>query len=107
VFEVTSTLPSASPSHMEVTLEGSIFAQTAVNQVIEVFNFNTGSFEQVDVRNASRFADSTTTIELTDDLSRFIEPVSNAVLARVRYQSVNSRQSFASNIDRFSWAITE
>ena len=92
---------------MEVTLEGSVLARTAVNQIIEVFNFDTDSFEQVDIRGATRFKDSTTTVELTGDLSRFVEPGTNAILARVRYLSANPRQSFTSITDRVSWAITE
>lgn len=106
-FEIKSFSTTANPTFMELELEGSVFARTNVRQFIELFNYDTGMYEQLDVRNASRFADSTTTVEVTGDLSRFVENGTNGMLARIRYLSDNPRQQFASNTDRFNWLIAE
>ena len=38
-FEVKAISPTASPSSLEVTLEGSVFARSQVNQTIELFDY--------------------------------------------------------------------
>ncbi|MEM7455786.1 MAG: hypothetical protein AAF456_15645, partial [Planctomycetota bacterium] len=106
-FELMAASPTANPSEMEVTLEGSVFARSTVNQTIELFNYNTSSWEQVFTGEANRFSDTTVTVEITGDLSRFVDGGSNNIEARVRYQSPAGRQNFTSNTDQFIWTITD
>lgn len=103
--EVKSTSPVASPTLLSFTLEASVFARTNVVQSIDLFNYTTNSWEEIDTRNASRFSDSTATVEATGDLSRFVEPGTMCIEARARYQSPVIRQRFTANIDQMIWMI--
>lgn len=93
------------PTTFEFTLEGSVFARTQVIQFIELFNYDAGEWEQVDERDASRFSDSTIRVAPIGDLSRFVEAKDGCIEARIRYQSTNPRQRFASNTDHCEWTI--
>lgn len=104
-FVVEAVSPNQSPTLMEVTLESSVFARTNVNQIIELFDYDSNSWEQIDTRAAARFADSTTTVQPSGDVARFVETGTGNIQARVRYLSDNPRQSFGSNTDLFSWTI--
>ncbi len=104
-FEVKEVSPVASPTSLEVTLEGSVFARTQVNQTIELFDYVANAWEQIDVRAATRFTDSTVTVAATGDLSRFVEAGTLCMTARIRYQSPVARQQFSSNTDQFFWTI--
>lgn len=104
-FEVTTTSPIANPGSMTVTLEGSVFARTAVIQSIELYDYDSGSWEQVDSRNARRFTDLVSEVTITVNPARFVESGSNEMKARVLYRSANPRQQFSSNTDQFSWTV--
>ncbi len=104
-FEVEATSPTDSPSSMDVTLEGSVFARSAVNQTIELFDYVATDWVAIDTSAASRFSDNTVMASATGDLSRFVEAGTLRMKARVRFQSVNPRQNFASNTDLFEWTI--
>lgn len=98
--ELSARSQTQTPSSISVVLESSVFARTDISQVLSVFNYQTNTFEQVDIRNASRFVDQTTSIELTGDLTRFIEPGTGEMSARVKFVSANPRTRFTTNIDR-------
>lgn len=105
-FEIQGTSPYATPSQLEVSLEGSVFARSVVTQRIELFDYDVGAWEQIDVRNASRFVDGTATVSPGGDVSRFIQPGTKSIAARIHFQSLNPRQQFSSNTDLFQWTIT-
>jgi hypothetical protein len=105
-LEIRSTSPFANPSAMEVTLEGSVFARSAVSQRIELFDYVAGGWEQIDLRDASRFSDGVVNIMPSGDLSRFVQPGTRAMSARIHFQSLNPRQQFSSNTDLFQWTVT-
>ena len=104
-FEIQSVSPTEIPTVIQMTLEGAVFARSAVNQIVELYDYTIGGYEQVDMRSATRLTDSTILIETTGNLSRFVEPGTRLIKARVRYQSVNPRQRFSSNTDQFTWTI--
>ena len=103
--EVMTTSYTNNPEIFEFTLESSVFARAVVNQSIYLFNYDTDEFELVDTRAARRFQDSTVTIEPAGDLSRFVQPGTNLVEAKIRYQSTAQRQQFSSSVDRAVWNI--
>ena len=106
VAKGTSMFPA--PSSIEITLEGSVFARSAVNQTLEIFDYQAGQWDELDVRAASRFTDSGFTVSVTDpDLSKYVEPGTNCVEARVRFESPAPRQRFASNTDHLIWVISQ
>ena len=104
-FEVMGTSPTVSPTSLEVTLEGAVFARSTVVQTIELWDYVAGAWELVDTRNATNIVDSTATVAATGDLSRFVDPTTLEVKARIHFQSLNARQRFASNTDQFMWTI--
>lgn len=104
-FEFNGFSPFASPGSLDVTLESSVFARTQVVQTIELFDFDSQSWEEVDSRDAARFSDVTVNARADGDLSRFVEPGVLTVRARVSYRSTNPRQRFSCNNDVFTWSV--
>ncbi|MEM7453012.1 MAG: FtsK/SpoIIIE domain-containing protein, partial [Planctomycetota bacterium] len=72
-FELEAISPSADPSFLEITMEGSVFARSQVVQTIELYNFNNNSWIQVSSRDASRFQDFTVQFQVGGNLARFVE----------------------------------
>ena len=105
--ELHSTCSTETPSEISFTLEASVFARSQVIQSIDLFNFATSSWEEVDTRTASRFSDSITTINPTGNLSRFVEPGTRAMRSRCRFESTNPRQNFAANLDMAFWTFAD
>ncbi|MEM7452885.1 MAG: hypothetical protein AAF456_00895 [Planctomycetota bacterium] len=106
-LEMDTTSPVANPTTLEVVLESSVFARSGVTQTIELYNFQTASWEVIDSRPASRFGDVTVSVPVSGDLRRFVHQGLLLTSARVRYQSLNNRQRFTSNIDRFNWVFSD
>lgn len=105
-IEFKGVSPSDSPSALSFTLEASVFARTNVFQRIDIWNFDDETWDEVDSRIASRLADSSVTVDTTKDLSRFVEPGTNFVRARARFDSENNpRQRFSVSVDQAIWSI--
>ena len=106
-FEVKSVSPFASPSALEVTLEGAVFSRSPITQSIELYDYRANAWEMVDARIARRFSDSIVTVSASGDVSRFVETGTRCMEARIRYQSDVARSNFSSNTDQFIWTIRE
>ena len=104
---ISGTSVTAIPSSLTVVVEGAVFARSNVIQSVELFNFGTSNWEQIDSRDASRFLDSTAAIAVGGDLSRFVDPSTLELRARLRYFSQNPRQQFSSNTDQVIWIVGE
>ncbi len=104
-FVVDGVSPTLMPNGVEVTLEGAVFARSTVVQTIEMFDYILDDWELVDTRNATNMVDSTVMVTLGGDLSRFVDPSTGSMSARIRFQSLNPRQRFSSNTDLFNWTI--
>jgi uncharacterized membrane protein len=104
-LELKGISPTETPTMLSFTLEAAMFARSTVNQSIWLFDYVADDFEQLDIRQAATFTDLVTTVMPTGDLSRFVEPVTGCVKARVVFQSVNPRQQFTANIDQIIWQI--
>ncbi|MEM7454089.1 MAG: hypothetical protein AAF456_07005 [Planctomycetota bacterium] len=105
-FEVSSTSPTGAPTALTFNLESSVFARANVTQSIDLYDYDTDAWEQVDTRNAGRFGDTTVNVSPGGDLSRFVEPGTNRIEARVRYFGSNLRMNYSANNDLMSWTIT-
>ena len=106
-FEVIGTSPTATPTGIDFTLEGSVFARSNVVQTIELYDYQAATWVLVGNSNAVRSPspDSVVTVSATGDLSRFVQPGTQNMVARVRYKSDQPRQNFASNTDQVIWTI--
>lgn len=105
-IEVKSASPVPNPDELGVRVESSVFARTAVNLTIELFNYTEGQFEEVYSADASRFVDSNADFTETNDAVRFVDSGTCEVLARVSFQSTNNpRQRFTANVDMLNWSF--
>ena len=95
-----ATSPTESPSSFKFRLEAAMMGGPSgdVVQYLELFNYDTGVLEQVDVRSAANNDDS---IEVTPsgDLSRFVQPATREITAEITWKS----ESFAGA--QFNWSI--
>jgi hypothetical protein len=105
-FTVDATSPTANPVRFDVTLEGSVFSRSNIEQTIALYDFNAAAFEVVSTTNANRAPnpDSVVTGVGTGDLSRFVGP-NNEIEVRIRYRAASNRAQFTSNTDQVFWTI--
>ncbi|MEM7456334.1 MAG: hypothetical protein AAF456_18455 [Planctomycetota bacterium] len=106
-FVIGGVCPSQLPSGLTVQLEGSVFARSPVIQSIELFNYDSNLWEEIDSRDATRFLDSTVFATVTGDVTRFVDPTTAGMEIRIRYQSASQRQQFSSNTDKICWLIED
>ena len=107
IIEVNSFLAIQSPSSLSLVFEGNVFARTAISQSIELLNFSSGTFEEVDTSSASRFIDRVTIAPTDGNLTRFIESGSGQVIARIRFKAGSNRPQFAANLDQIEFRLQE
>jgi hypothetical protein len=105
-FTVHSNIPLNSPTELQFLLEASVFSRGEISQTIEWFDYDANQFEIVDSRPANRFTDLETLVNPTGDISRFVEPSTGHVTARVRFSSSSTRAQFSASIDRIWWNAT-
>ena len=107
-FVLTATSPTATPSALEFTLEGKCVSRPNVVQRIELFDYVANAYEVVDERNANRTPNPDLTVVAAPggDLSRFVDPTTLEMQARVRYRADIARAGFSSNTDQAIWTIT-
>jgi subtilisin family serine protease len=91
-----ATLPNDSPSSLTVTLEAS--ANTGgLQQEIEMYNWNTTSYEQVDAQNAG-LTDTVVNVDVSAGISDYVQSGTGAVRTRVGWRAVGP-------IAVFPWTI--
>ena len=104
-LEAKSTSPTETPSEMSIFVEGAVFARTRVDESVDLFNYQTQLYEQVLTTEASRFSDQTIDVNLTGDLSRFVEPGTRCMQMRLRFISPVARQQFSAHVDQMVWRM--
>ncbi|MEM7455102.1 MAG: cytochrome c peroxidase [Planctomycetota bacterium] len=104
-IEFNATSHTATPAAISVTVEGSVFARSTVEQAIEIYDFDVGEWLLLDSQSASSFEDLTVNLEVPGEVERFVEPASRAVKLRISYRSLSNRQQFAAGIDQITWEI--
>lgn len=103
--EVNGTSMTEAPKALTFRHESSVFARSDVTQTLQMFDYDLAIWETLDTRLANRFSDLTTETIIEGDLSRFIEPGSGNMSARIRFSSANPRQQFQANIDQLIWTV--
>ncbi|MEM7454950.1 MAG: hypothetical protein AAF456_11425 [Planctomycetota bacterium] len=103
--DVKGTTNVATPASFDFVVEGSVFSRGAVTQQVFLYDYVNDGFELVDTRPAPRNFDATATIVPTGDLSRFVQPGTGCVEARIRYQAAVQRAQYGANIDMTIWNI--
>lgn len=105
-FEISTTSPFEGLSAFEFEFECSVFARTEITQTISLFNFETGLYEQLDSRPASRFVDATVSVQPSGNSTRFVEPGTLNMIAKIKFDSPVARTRFTVNADYAVWRVT-
>ncbi len=83
-IELESTTSNMSPNSLTLNVESA--ANTVnVTQTLEIFDFQNGVYEVVDVRSTSN-SDSIATVQLADNVARFVEPGSGLIKLRLGWK---------------------
>ena len=107
VLELKGVSHLENPPILAFMLEGSVFSRGDVTQTVSLFNYDSDSFEPVDVRTASRFLDQRIEIRPTGDSTRFVQPGTGCVEARIQFDGSTPRMKFTANIDQANWFVSE
>jgi len=102
---LNATAPTSSPSGFSFHLESNASIGNA-EQKISLYNYVTGAYEELDYRLATA-SDDTVNVNVTSDASRFIQPLTMAMRARVSYRALGPvfLYPWLSRIDKAWWAF--
>ncbi|GIV01471.1 MAG: hypothetical protein KatS3mg015_0301 [Fimbriimonadales bacterium] len=103
-IEVEGTAPSGTASSLTFVLEAAS-SGAPVRQRIELFNYQSGQWEQVDERNAT-FADTTVEIPVTSNATRFIQPGTRQMRARIGFHDRGvTFVNWGARYDQVRWLV--
>ena len=100
-----STSPTAIPTAFSFTVESNASFANA-EELISLYNFADGFYEVLDVRMAI-ITDNVVRVEPTGDLSRFVQPGTNSVRAKISYRALGPAFAYPwfGRVDRAAWAF--
>ena len=104
-IRLEGTVPSATPDWLEFTLEARAIGGSIV-QKIELYNYETGSYEEIDERIATS-TDSVVEVYVSGDLSRFVDPDTLEMIAYLKWKPSGPLfvWPFTVGIDQSIWTI--
>ena len=70
-----------------------------------MFNYDLDDYELVDTRPARVLGDEVVTIQLTGDLSRFVQPATGCIESRVMFTKAGLARGVQAFIDQVKWTI--
>ena len=102
---VEGTAATGSPLELGFLLESRINTP-GISQMIELFNYDSASWEEVDFRSAET-GDSITHVLISIDPERFIEAATLQTRAKISYQrtGLTLLWPWTASIDRATWTI--
>jgi hypothetical protein len=103
-LEVESVSPTATPKDFVFTSECSTRSPQA-DQEIHLFNYQTNEYELVDVQSANTLGDKTVRYTATGDVTRFVEPSSLAIKAKIVIRRPGLTRGLISYYDLAVWSI--
>ncbi len=100
---LNATAPSSSPSGFSFSLESNASIANA-EQKISLYNYDDEVYEVLDTRLATT-TDNTIVVTVSTDTSRFIQPLTRAVRARVSYRALGTTfvYPWLGRIDKAWW----
>lgn len=103
--QVDATSFSATASSMTLTVECRA-SNLGVLQTIEMFNFSSGLYETVDSRGSTT-TDSVIQLSVTGNPTRFIDPTTRAMRARVSFRTglIVNGPRWTASIDQVAWTV--
>jgi len=109
-FEMSGVSPASNPSAISLTFDGSVARnKDPIYQIIEVYNYASGNWEEVNNELAPMSTDGTTTVDLAGNLADYVEPGTNRVKARMTFDRVFRFAALRvkGRIDQFIWTISD
>lgn len=102
-----SNLPDDNPGFLDLVVESNAATHGVFSTTLEAWNWNTGSFDNVDVSPTSINNDTATTVDLTAGISDYVQPGTGAVRARVGWRSTGLVAQFpwTTRLDQLVWKI--
>ena len=107
-IDIESTSSTSTPSLFTFTLAASTrSSRPNVVQIIELFNYHTGTFEELDTRPARVLGDAITTVQPTGDLTRFVQSGTLKVRARLTIRRTKITRGMTGFFDQAIWTIAD
>jgi choice-of-anchor B domain-containing protein len=105
-IEVVGTVATDTPVALRFVVEAACSGDPVV-QIVEMYNYDTQDWESVDERSIGA-TDTVTTLTVTADPARFVEPGTGEVSARVGFQDRGvSFPAWSGQYDQVSWSTRE
>jgi glucose/arabinose dehydrogenase len=105
-IEVTGTVGNENPAELRFAFEGSTSGQPT-EQLIQMFNYDTGRWELMDQRQAPS-SDESVLISVEKDPARFIEDGTGEVKARIGYRDLGvTFPAWSGNFDQVCWVAVD
>ncbi|MEM7456438.1 MAG: cytochrome c peroxidase [Planctomycetota bacterium] len=101
---VQSVSPVEDPRYFAFQSEASTRSPQAIQQIF-LYDYDAGEFELVDEQSANTLADKVVLIEGTGDLSRFVEPGTRIVEAKIVIRRTTLTRGMFGFFDRAIWLI--
>lgn len=104
--QLDGTSANRTATNVKFTLEAGV-NQGNIGQMIDLWNWNTNAYEQVDTRAASTL-DSTVVVDITTNPQRFVNSTTGAVRAKVSFKSTGPVFSYPwqARMDYVKWDVT-
>jgi hypothetical protein len=104
IFE--GSLPTDQPNTLSVRVEARVNTLGLV-QTIDMFNWTNGQYANVSTTNASLNSDGILTIDLTENISRFVRPVSGLMRTRIGWKANGPVFLFpwTASVDQVVWIM--
>lgn len=102
--EIDATSPQANPDELRFVLEGGAITAGQYTQKIELWNYSTNGFEQVDARPTS-FGDTKVEVVISSNPARFIQAGTAAMKARLTWKATGFSAAYPwmIGVDQVLW----
>jgi hypothetical protein len=106
-IKVVATAPVPNPASLGFITEAQA-SSAAIVQAVRMLNFETGLYEQVELRTM-RTTDSTRIISILENPARFVQPGTNKVEALISYRAIGPVLVFPwqARIDQLNWMFPD
>lgn len=104
--QVDGTTGIQSPSSLRFDLTAQA-SSSNLGQQIELYNFQTASYDSLDIRNATT-TDSTVSVTVSSGAADYVEPGTGRVRAKLSYKPVAPvpGTTYSASLNRTSWVVT-
>lgn len=102
----TISAPTA-PTKLEVHVSSRVFARGSISQKVSLFNFQTELFEEIDSSAMSSVEYDDRIATASGNLSRFLDPDTQQVEAKIEFIANRNRQMFTAALDQALFVIEQ